>query len=108
MQKTVKIRKPRVDDELLWNILFAVWGTPAVFVAYQLNLYALLAERPRTLEQICDAKGLKRRPAEAILSVTTSLGITRLRGSKYALTPLVKITLLRPALVFWRGTRPHD
>jgi hypothetical protein len=87
MQKTVKIRKPRVDDELLWNILFAVWGTPAVFVAYQLNLYALLAERPRTLEQICDAKGLKRRPAEAILSVTTSLGITRLRGSKYALTP---------------------
>src|SRR5229473_2113478 len=86
MQKTVKIRKPRVDDKIPWNIQFALWGTPAVFVAYQLQLYALLAGRPRTLEQICQAKGLKRRPAEAILSVTTSLGITRLRGGKYSLS----------------------
>jgi hypothetical protein len=76
-----------MDDRLPWNIVQAVQGTPAVFVAYQLNLYALLAEKPQTLEQICTAKNLKRRPAEALLSVTTSLGITRLRGGKYTLTP---------------------
>ncbi len=58
----------------LWNIQFALWGTPAVFVSYQLNLYGLLAEKPRTLEQICAAKNLKRRPTEAILAVTASLG----------------------------------
>ena len=87
MPKAVKIRKPRTDDRLPWNIVQAVHGTPAVFVAYQLNLYALLAEKPQTLEQICAAKNLKRRPAEALLAVTTSLGITRLRGGKYTLTP---------------------
>src|SRR6266436_6028853 len=103
MQKTVKIRKPRVDDKIPWNIQFALWGTPAVFVAYQLRLYALLAERPRTLEQICEAKGLKRRPAEAILSVTTSLGITRLRGGKYALTPTGEEYFVETSATFFGG-----
>jgi len=103
MQKTVKIRKPRVDDKIPWNIQFALWGTPAVFVAYQLQLYALLAERPRTLEQICEAKGLKRRPAEAILSVTTSLGITRLRGGKYALTPTGEEYFVETSATFFGG-----
>ena len=87
MKKAVKIRKPRTDDKLPWNIQFAVWGTPAVFVAHQLKLFPLLAEKPRSLEEICAAKDLKRRPAEAILSLTTSLGVTRFRGGRYSLTP---------------------
>ena len=54
MKKAVKIRKPRTDDKLPWNIQFAVWGTPAVFVAHQLKLFPLLAERPldRALKRI--------------------------------------------------------
>jgi hypothetical protein len=51
VKNAIKLRKPRVDDKLPWSIQFALWGTPAVFVAYQLKLYALLAEPPRTLEQ---------------------------------------------------------
>jgi O-methyltransferase domain len=86
MGKAVKIRKPRTDDKLPWNIQFAVWGTPAVFVAHQLKLFSLLAEKPRSLDEICAAKDLKRRPAEAILSVTTSMGITRFRRGRYSLT----------------------
>jgi len=87
MEKGVKIRKPRTDDRLPWNIVTAIQGTPAVFVAYQLKLYSLLADKPSSLEEICKAKELKRRPAEAILAVTTSLGITRLRQGRYSLTP---------------------
>jgi len=87
MKKAVKIRKPRSDDKLPWNIQFAVWGMPAVFVAHQMKLFPLIAEKPRSLEEICAAKDLKRRPAAAILSVTTSLGITRFRGGRYSLTP---------------------
>ncbi len=86
MNKAVKIRKPRTDDRLPWNIQFAVWGTPAIFVAHQLKLFSWLAEKPRSLDEICEAKKLKRRPAEAILSVTTSLGITRLRSGRYSLS----------------------
>jgi hypothetical protein len=87
MSKPIKIRKPRTDDRLPWNVVAAIQGTPAVLVAYQLNLFSLLAEKPQALDEICKAKGLKRRPAEAILAVTTSLGITRLRGDRYSLTP---------------------
>ncbi len=87
MEKAVKIRKPPTDDELPWNIQFAVWGTPAVYVAHQLKLFSWLAEKPRSLDEICEAKDLKRRPAEAILSVTTSLGITRFRSGRCSLTP---------------------
>lgn len=87
METTVKIRKPRTDDRLPWNILFAVWGTPASLVAHQLRLFSLLAEQPSSLDEICEAKDLKRRPAEAILAVTTSLGITRFRRGRYSLTP---------------------
>jgi hypothetical protein len=80
MEKAVKVRKPRTDDRLPLNIMAAIHGTPAALVAYQLKLYSLLADKPSSLDEICKAKGLKRRPAEAILAVTTSLGITRLRG----------------------------
>lgn len=87
MEQAVRIRKPRTDDRLIWNIVFAIWGTPAVFVAYQLKLFSLLAEKPCSLDEICDARNLKRRPVEAILAITTSLGITRFRKSMYSLTP---------------------
>jgi cyclopropane fatty-acyl-phospholipid synthase-like methyltransferase len=87
MEKPVKVRKPRTDDRLPLNIMAAIHGTPAILVAYRFKLYSLLADKPSSLDEICKAKGLKRRPAEAILAVTTSLGITRLRGDKYSLTP---------------------
>ena len=87
MKSAFKLRKPRTDDRLPWNIMAAIHGTPAVLVAYQLKLYSLLADKPSSLDEICEARGLKRRPAEAILAVTTSLGITRLREGRYSLTP---------------------
>jgi hypothetical protein len=81
-------RKPRNDDRRPYDILFGVWGLPAVFVAHELRLFTLLEEKPRTLEEVCDVKNLKRRPAEALLSVATSLGIVRFRNGSYSLTPL--------------------
>jgi hypothetical protein len=63
VKNTLKLRKPRTDDRLPWNIVAAIQGTPAVLVAYQLQLYSLLADKPASLDEICQAKGLKRRPA---------------------------------------------
>jgi hypothetical protein len=101
--KPIKIRKPRNDDRLVWNIQFAVWGTPAVFVAHKLKLYSFLAGKSRSLNEICAAKSLKRRPAEAILSVTTSLGITRLRSGKYSLTPAGEHYFVESSPTFYGG-----
>jgi O-methyltransferase domain len=75
----------------------------AVFVAYQLKLFSLLAKKPRSLDEICEAKKLKRRPAEAILSVTTSLGITRFHSGRYSLTSAGQDYFIKTSPTFFGG-----
>jgi hypothetical protein len=57
------------------------------------NSFPLLANRPRSLPQVCEALGIKRRPAEAILTVAVALGFLELRDGQY-LTPLAEEYLL--------------
>ena len=83
-----EIRRPRTDDRPLRDIAFGIWGYPAVLVAHDLKLFPLRAERPRTLSEVCEALKIARRPAEAILTVCTSLGLVQLQGDRYSLTPL--------------------
>lgn len=100
---TMRIRKPRSDDKPMWDILFGVWGLPAVFVAHDLKLFSLLAKRPLTLQEVCNAKGLKRRPAEALLSVVTSLGLMRLTEGRYALTPVAEDYFVEGGVAYFGG-----
>ena len=44
------IRPPRSDDRRVSDIVFGIIGSPAILVAHDLNLYAVLAEAPRTRE----------------------------------------------------------
>ena len=90
----VVMRKPRMDDRPLQDLTLAIWGYPAVLVAHDLKLFPLLAEHPRTLPEICTALHLVRRPAQALLTVCTSLGLVQLQQSYYALTPLAEAYLL--------------
>jgi hypothetical protein len=99
----IEIRTPRSDDKPLWDILFGVWGLPAVFVAHELKLFALLAGKPLTLEEVCAAKGLKRRPAEALLSVAASLGLMRLSDGRYSLTPIAEDYFLESGVAYFGG-----
>jgi len=70
---SVAIRKPRTDDRPLWNVVLGLYGYPAVLVAHKLKLFPLLAEKPHTLQEVCDVLHIARRPAEALLSVCASL-----------------------------------
>src|SRR5216683_1601951 len=69
MDEPIEIRKPRVDERPLFDVLLGIWGYPAIFVAHELKLFELLSERPLTLDEICAAKKLARRPAEALIAV---------------------------------------
>lgn len=40
------IRKPRIDDRPLWDVVLGVYGYPAVLFAHRLELFPLLAEKP--------------------------------------------------------------
>ncbi|GJL71322.1 MAG: methyltransferase [Nitrosomonas sp.] len=88
------MQEPRVDDRPMWDVIFAVYGYPALLLAHKLRLFPLLAEESRTLTDICNALNIKRRPAEAILTVATSLGFLSLQDGRYSLTAISEDYLL--------------
>jgi ubiquinone/menaquinone biosynthesis C-methylase UbiE len=81
-------------DGRLWEILAGIFSYPAFLVAHQLGLFELLSERPLTLQEVESAKGLKRRPAEALLALCASLGFLEKVRGRYALTALARAYLL--------------
>ncbi len=93
-----RIWRPRADDRLMRDVLFGISGYPAVLVAHDLKLYPLLAERPRTLPEVCDALNIAPRAAEALVSVSAALGLLEERDGRYSLSrPSRKITCSREA-----------
>jgi hypothetical protein len=94
MANPIEIRKPRVDDRPLFDVLLGVWGYPAVFVAHELKLFELLSERPLTLDELCAAKRLARRPAETLLALCASIGLLAKKEEHFLLTPLAEDYML--------------
>jgi SAM-dependent methyltransferase len=97
------MQKPRTDDRPLWDLLAAARGYTALLVAHDLKLFALLGERPRPLEEICEALTLASPPAEALLTMLASLALVHAHNGHYALTPLAQDALLEssPTYVGW-------
>src|SRR5690349_11740194 len=88
------IQIPRVDDRPVWDVVFAVYGYPALLLAHRLKVFSLLANGPRTLLDICEALNIKQRPAEAILTAATALGFLSLQQEHYCLTAVSEEYLL--------------
>ena len=65
-EKFVDLPRPRLDDRPLWDVMFAVFGYPALLIAHRLKLFALLEGRARTLSDQCSELNIKRSPAEAM------------------------------------------
>jgi hypothetical protein len=43
---SIDIKLPRTDDRRVWDVVFGVYGFPAVLLAHKLKLFPLLANRP--------------------------------------------------------------
>jgi len=87
---SIDITRSRTDDRRVWDVVFGVCGFPAVLLAHKLKLFSVLAIRPRSLSQVCETLGIKRRPAEAILTAAVALGFLELRNGQYSVTPLTE------------------
>jgi len=98
-----RVRRPRADDRLMRDVLFGISGYPAVLVAHDLKLYPLLAERPRTLPEVCDALNIALRPAEALLSVSAALGLLEERDGRYRVTPVTEDYMLEGSATYFGG-----
>lgn len=95
--------RPRTDDRPLWDVVLGLYGYPAVLLAHRLKLFPLLAEKPRTLPEVCAALHVARRPAATLLSVCASLGLLQVRDSYYLLTPVSEDYLLESSPTYFGG-----
>src|SRR5215470_950116 len=97
------VRPPRADDRAMRDVVFGIAGHLAVLVAHDLKLYPLIAERPRTLPEICNALNIAPRAAEALVSVSTALGLLEERDGRYSLTPAAEDYLLEGSATYYGG-----
>ena len=102
-QEPHSVRRPRTDDRLMRDVLFGISGYPAVLVAHELKLYSLLAERPRTITEVCDALSIKPRPAEALVSVSAALGLLKESDGRYSLSAVAEDYLLESSPTYFGG-----
>jgi ubiquinone/menaquinone biosynthesis C-methylase UbiE len=101
LKRKTTIRKPRRDDRPLWDVVFSVYGAPAVLLAHKFRLFPFLANRPRSFAEICKHLGLADRPAETILAANAALGFVKLKGGRYSLTPLSEDYLLESSPTYF-------
>jgi len=85
------------------DIVFGISGYPAILVAHELKLYPLLVERPRTIHEVCDALGIKLRPAEALVSVNAALGLLEESDGRYSLSAVAEDYLLESSPTYFGG-----
>lgn len=97
------IRRARTDERRLWDLLEGILGGQAVLVAHELRLFPLLAERPRSIDEVAAALGIARRPAAALLGLCASAGLLRAGGGTYALTELAEDYLLESSPTYFGG-----
>ncbi len=102
-QPAPEILKPREDDRPVWDIVFSLSIGPAVLVAYDLQLFPLLAERPRKLPEICAALGIASRPADILLAVCAYAGLVQIEDGRYRLTPVAEDYLLKESPTYFGG-----
>lgn len=90
----MKIQKPGNDGKLLWDIICGNLTLQVLLVAHNLKLFAVLADKPQTLEDICTTLKIERRPAEAILMVLVSIELLHLLDGFYSLSLVAQDYLL--------------
>jgi hypothetical protein len=102
------IRRPRTDDRRLLDIELGIAGYMAILVAHKLKLFSYLGQTPHKLVEVCQTFNLARRPAEALLNVSLSLGLVQKQGEYFALTPLAEDYLLETSPTYFGNVLDLD
>ncbi|MFO0587981.1 MAG: methyltransferase [Polyangiaceae bacterium] len=79
---------PKPPDDLDPDYIAAMgggfMGAKLLCVASELDLFARLADGPRTMEEIVEATGLPRRPLRVVLNGLAAMGVLTKEGERYA------------------------
>ncbi|MBA3922469.1 MAG: methyltransferase [Nostocaceae cyanobacterium] len=97
------IRKPQTDERLLWDIILGGFAHRLLLVAHDLKLFSLLATQPLTAVKVAETLNIQIRPANALLTFCTSVGILDLNNNYYSLTPFAEDYLLESSPTYFGG-----
>ena len=94
---------PRIDSKILLDIVAGAIGYRAVFVAHQLGLFELLAQKPHSLTEVSEKLNIAKRPAEALLLANLALKLLQRSDDLYSLTETSKHYLLKESSTYYGG-----
>ncbi|MBH8552312.1 methyltransferase [Nostocaceae cyanobacterium CENA357] len=97
---SVALPKLKTDERLLWDLISGNIGFGTFLVAYDLKLFPFLAEKPRTLTEVCEVLKIHERPAKALLSMNASLGLLQVKDDFYSLTSFAEDYLLESSSTY--------
>ncbi len=86
--------KPALDERPLWDLIGGVLAYRAMAVSHDLKLFYFIAAAPRTVAEVCDELKIASRPATALLTTCTAVGLLTVEEGRYELTPLTRTYLL--------------
>ena len=75
-----------LTPDALLQLGLGFWGSKALLTAVELDLFSVLAERPRNAQELTDRLGLQRRGTRDWLDALVSLGVLERSGDTYANT----------------------
>lgn len=99
----VNIQKPKTDERQLWDIYSGNFAYKTLLVAHDIKLFLLLAKKPLTLAEVCEALHINRRGAEALLRMLVSMELLQGQDECYSLTSLAKDYLLESSPTYFGG-----
>lgn len=102
-----EIPRPKTDERRLWDIILGQFGYKTLLVAHQLKLFDLLAQKPRTIAEICEALKIDRRPADAVLAMCSSMGLMQVKDGYYSITTLTEDYLIESSPAYFGGYLQH-
>jgi len=94
---------PSCDDRRVWDVWMSWYQFPALAVADDLGLFALLEHAPLTQEGAAKELRLSPRSAEALLGVMTALGFLEQRDGRFLNTEVSRNFLLPSSPYYWGG-----
>jgi hypothetical protein len=96
-----QLEPPTCDDRLMWDIESSAFHAPALSVADELGIFALLEQKPATAQEVAASLSLGMRAVEALLATLTALGLLVQHRGEFSNSETARNYLLPDSPYYW-------
>ncbi len=93
MYKAIKFTK--CDVKNVYDVTMNLYIYPSILIAHRIGIFEYIANKNKTLNEICEDLNLHKRPAQALFAVLISVNLLCFRNKKYSLPAESKEFLLK-------------